>query len=718
MRIKTDRLAALRYIWNIFLNNCRSKYIPSENVTIDEQLVPFRGRCQFVQYMPSKPAKYRLKIFWLCDAKNSYAFDGIIYTGRKPGEPVEKNLGKNTVLQLFREIQNSGRNVTCDNFFMSVPLAQKLLNMKLTIVGTMKQNKTEIPQIMKANKSRQVHSSEFGFNGEMTLVSYVPKRNKSVILLSTTNNDKTVIPDMKNKPEIIIYYNKTKGAVDMLDQMTRNFSCKRKMKRWPFVVFQLTGFSSKRRVFLKTHAKELMMPRILERSASKNIQKTIKEAMVLCGVPCPEGDVEQQRGTLKRKRCSICPTRKDRKCNNVCVTCKKFVCGEHSVMMCVDLEEDLTAIHPACSKTEEKTSAKSPVSLDSESDIDESSLSEATSNVDISAEGHEGNDTEDCDGRMSEEIVGKFCSDDGGADVIRETTSNDITPRPSKKCKVAEKWRNKQSIIGNRGGELEVGRQKEGEKNGESTKEERGERRSETSVGSERESSESMNRVRSMEQGGIGKEKEKPLLDYMLEVCHEKIEEELKDANYAAIMVDETDIAEKIQLALVYTYERNKTVHQQFRRFFNSVDQTANSITESILKEVDRILKNDRRKIIAQAFADASVMSGNMEVSEKARASKPVGVRLECASASASASEGLSSSAVDRSWRDLEFEYSELSLKVCGSRYRELEIGTLSTMENLQQILQAIAEMKAEMNKHISEVKNDISDVKTEMKTT
>ncbi|KAJ4431770.1 hypothetical protein ANN_20375 [Periplaneta americana] len=43
-------------------------------------------------------------------------------------------------------------------------------------------------------------------------------------------------------------------------------------------------------------------------------------------------------------------------------------------------------------------------------------------------------------------------------------------------------------------------------------------------------------------------------------------------------------------------------------------------------------------------------------VSEKARASKPVlctGVRLQCASASESASEGLSSSAVDRSWRDL-----------------------------------------------------------------
>ncbi|KAJ4442113.1 hypothetical protein ANN_11979 [Periplaneta americana] len=51
----------------------------------------------------------------------------------------------------------------------------------------------------------------------------------------------------------------------------------------------------------------------------------------------------------------------------------------------------------------------------------------------------------------------------------------------------------------------------------------------------------------------------------------------------------------------------------------------------------------------------AYVRAGSLKVkiSEKARASKPAGVRLECASASASASEGLSSSAVDRSWRDL-----------------------------------------------------------------
>jgi hypothetical protein len=46
-------------------------YNPGPNVTVDEQLMPFRGRCPFRQYM-SKPAKYRIRILAACDAASSY----------------------------------------------------------------------------------------------------------------------------------------------------------------------------------------------------------------------------------------------------------------------------------------------------------------------------------------------------------------------------------------------------------------------------------------------------------------------------------------------------------------------------------------------------------------------------------------------------------------------------------------------------------------------
>ena len=41
----------------------------------------------------------------------------------------------------------------------------------------------------------------------------------------------------KKKPDIVAYYNSTKGGVDTFDQMANIFSCKRKKKRWPLVVF-------------------------------------------------------------------------------------------------------------------------------------------------------------------------------------------------------------------------------------------------------------------------------------------------------------------------------------------------------------------------------------------------------------------------------------------------------------------------------------------------
>lgn len=65
-----------------------------------------------------------------------------------------------------------------DNFFTSVPLVQHLLEKDLTIVGTLHQNKPDIPPLMKPSKSRGVHSTEFGFNDSLTMVSYVKKKGK------------------------------------------------------------------------------------------------------------------------------------------------------------------------------------------------------------------------------------------------------------------------------------------------------------------------------------------------------------------------------------------------------------------------------------------------------------------------------------------------------------------------------------------------------------
>ena len=70
------------------------------------------------------------------------------------------------------------------------------------------------------SKERAIYSSKFGFNSNMTLVSYVPKKNKAVILVSTQHHSSLVrADDVASKPQIIDFYNVTKGAVDSFDQM-------------------------------------------------------------------------------------------------------------------------------------------------------------------------------------------------------------------------------------------------------------------------------------------------------------------------------------------------------------------------------------------------------------------------------------------------------------------------------------------------------------------
>jgi hypothetical protein len=41
----------------------------------------------------------------------------------------------------------------------------------------------------------------------------------------------------KKKPEIICFYNQTKGGVDIVNQMLSNYSVARKTNRWPLNCF-------------------------------------------------------------------------------------------------------------------------------------------------------------------------------------------------------------------------------------------------------------------------------------------------------------------------------------------------------------------------------------------------------------------------------------------------------------------------------------------------
>jgi len=103
----------------------------------------------------------------------------------KENNEVARELTSDVVCTLVQPISGQdrgGRNLTTDNFFTSVDLADQLKNKNLTLVGIMKQNKREIPQEFKPSRQRDENSPSFGLTKNLTLVSYVPQKNKSVVL--------------------------------------------------------------------------------------------------------------------------------------------------------------------------------------------------------------------------------------------------------------------------------------------------------------------------------------------------------------------------------------------------------------------------------------------------------------------------------------------------------------------------------------------------------
>jgi len=116
-RRATDKLASITDVWQMFVAMLPKIVTPGSNITVDKQLVPFRCKCPFRQYIPRKSAKYGVMIWWACDAQTSYPLKGDVYLGRRVGDDRAVNIGSSVVTNLINEWLNSGRNIVMDNFF-------------------------------------------------------------------------------------------------------------------------------------------------------------------------------------------------------------------------------------------------------------------------------------------------------------------------------------------------------------------------------------------------------------------------------------------------------------------------------------------------------------------------------------------------------------------------------------------------------------------------
>lgn len=353
-RRQQDKLAPIRELFEGFVERCMSSYSPGVNCTVDEMLFRFYGRCPFKQYIPSKPDKYGIKVFALVDSENFFTVKMEVYCGTQPDGPyVVDNSPSAVVKRIIGPIENTGRNITCDNWFSSVTLCRDLQqNHKTTLVGTVRKNRRELPKMIAETKKMPEKSSMFLFADRCTLVSYVPKKNRNVILISTMHETDTIDPDTgdNNKPEIITYYNKTKSGVDVVDQKRKQYTVKRVCNRWPLAIFfplmdiaainsqivyqKNNGVVIPRKVYLKQLGRSLVRNYLTTRLANPNLKPDLKTLIRLELGIREEGNRDARNANNDREKCHFCPRQKNRKTKSRCARCGVPICGEHVVTTC------------------------------------------------------------------------------------------------------------------------------------------------------------------------------------------------------------------------------------------------------------------------------------------------------------------------------------------------------------------------------------------------
>ena len=121
-----DKLFKIRPVIELVQKTFVEHYVPSRDLSIDEQMIGTKGRISFLQYLPKKPKKWGIKIWVLADSSIGYVSGFDVYTGAS--ERSEDGLAYSVVMNLMDPYISLYHRLYIDNFYTSPKLLLDLLD--------------------------------------------------------------------------------------------------------------------------------------------------------------------------------------------------------------------------------------------------------------------------------------------------------------------------------------------------------------------------------------------------------------------------------------------------------------------------------------------------------------------------------------------------------------------------------------------------------------
>jgi hypothetical protein len=136
-----DRFYKVRLVLESVRQACLQLEL-EEKMSIDEQMIPFKGKSTLNQYLPNKPRKWGFKAVSRCGV-SGLTYDFFLYDGQPP--KVETSCGYqpgDQVLKLCETLEKN-RNFTLyyDNYYTFLELLKMLQSVGIWSVGTIRSNR-------------------------------------------------------------------------------------------------------------------------------------------------------------------------------------------------------------------------------------------------------------------------------------------------------------------------------------------------------------------------------------------------------------------------------------------------------------------------------------------------------------------------------------------------------------------------------------------------
>ena len=161
---------------------------PSQELSIDEAMIAFRGRVGFRQYIRGKPQPWGIKAYVLSESRTGYMYNLIIYYGKETQLLTRSGLNHTTtvVLTLMDPLKDLGYDLYTDRFYTSPILAEELLSIGTTLTGTVMCNRKNMPAASKFKKQKKGEVDTYR-KGTLVVVQWTDKRTLTTLTTKHTN---------------------------------------------------------------------------------------------------------------------------------------------------------------------------------------------------------------------------------------------------------------------------------------------------------------------------------------------------------------------------------------------------------------------------------------------------------------------------------------------------------------------------------------------------